>query len=94
MKERLKRSFINRHTLPKDENIGRMIKVTMPVKGIETIIGIGAHLLTDEVNLEVTIMQFNGTTRSFGMGHTGSTWASIDEIKEWLNTKSIGVDNV
>lgn len=85
---------MHRHTLPKDENIGRMIKVIMPVQGVETIIGIGAHLLTDEVNLEVTIMQFNGTTRSFGMGHTSSTWASIDEIKEWLDTRIIGVDSV
>lgn len=85
MKERLKRNFINRATLPKDDYIGTIIKVEMTIKGEMTLINMGAHLFTDELNNEVTIRMFNGNTSTYGMGHTRSAPATIDEITNFLN---------
>ena len=85
MKDRLKRSFQNRVTLPKSEYVGQIFKITMPVKGVEKIVNMGAYLFTDDENLEVTIRMFNGNTRTYGMGHTRSHPATIDEITDFLN---------
>ena len=86
--ERLKRNFQNRVTLPNDEYVGQIFKIEMMLASNDynyTIINMGAHLFTDEVNEEVTIRQFNGNTTTYGMGHTRSAPASIDEIQQWLS---------
>ena len=83
--ERLKRNFQNRTTLPKNEYIGQIFKIEMMTGVRYEIIDMGTYLFTDDVNLEVTIRQFNGNTRTFGMGHTRSHPASIGEIQKWLS---------
>ena len=88
MKERLKRNFINRSTLPKDDFIGTIIKIEMTIKGELTIINVGAHLFTDEVNAEITIRMFNGKTATYGMGHTWSKPATLQEIIDFAGTIS------
>ena len=88
MKERLKRNFINRTTLPKDDYIGTTIKISMSINGEMTIINVGAHLFTDEVNAEITIRMLNGHIRTYGMGHTWSEPASLQEIIDFAGSIS------
>ena len=85
---RLKRNFINRATLPNDEYVGQIFKISMTIKGEMTIINVGAHLFTDEVNAEITIRMLNGHTRTYGMGHTWSEPASLQEIIDFAGSIS------
>ena len=86
--ERLKRNFQNRTTLPKDDYIGTTIKISMSINGEMTIINVGAHLFTDVVNNEITIRMFNGEPRTYGMGHTWSEPASLQEIIDFAGSIS------
>ena len=86
--ERLKRNFQNRTTLPNDDYIGKMIKIEMTIKGEMTIINVGAHLFTDVVNNEITIRMLNGHTSTYGMGHTYSGIATLQEIIDFAGTIS------
>ena len=86
--ERLKRNFLNRATLPKNECVGQIFKIEMMLASNDynyTIVNMGAHLFTDEVNEEVTIRMFNGNAITYAMGHTRSHPASIGEIQKWLS---------
>jgi hypothetical protein len=85
---RLKRNFQNRTTLPKDEYVGTITKISMSINGEMTIINVGAHLFTDEVNAEITIRMLNGHTRTYGMGHTWSEPASLQEIIDFAGSIS------
>ena len=82
------RKFDNRYTLPNDEYVGQIFKIEMRLASNNhnyTIVNMGAHLFTDEVNEEVTIRMFNGNTITYAMGHTRSHPASIGEIQKWLS---------
>ena len=86
--ERLKRNFLNRATLPKDDYIGTIIKIEMTIKGEMTLMNMGAHLFTDEINNEITIRMFNGHTSTYGMGHTWTKPATLQEIIDFAGSIS------
>jgi len=79
------KNYRHRATVPSDEYLGQIFKIEMMTGVRYDTIDMGTHLFTDDVNLEVTIRQFNGNTRTYGMGHTRSHPASIDEIQAWLS---------
>ena len=80
------RKFPTRVTIPNDKYVGQIFKIEMMKADYKyTIVNMGAHLFTDELNNEVTIRMFNGNTSTYGMGHTRSAPATIDEITTFLN---------
>lgn len=79
----------NRTTLPIEENTGTIIKIQMDLfrdgkpNEMRTI-NMGSHLMTNYDTEEITICQFNGNTITYGMGHTYSSPATLEEIADWV----------
>jgi hypothetical protein len=82
----------NRTTLPIEENTGTIIKIQMDLfrdgkpNEMRTI-NMGSHLMTNYDTEEITICQFNGNTITYGMGHTYSSPATLQEIADWAAEK-------
>ena len=78
----------NRTTLPIEENTGTIIKIQMDLfrDGTQTV-NMGSHLMTNYDTEEITICQFNGNTITYGMGHTYSSPATLQEIADWVAEK-------
>ena len=79
----------NRTTLPIEENTGTIIKIQMDLfrdgkpNEMRTV-NMGSHLMTNYDTEEITICQFNGNTITYGMGHTYSSPATLQEIADWV----------
>lgn len=87
------KEYMNRTTLPLDQNIGVIFKIEMNLSrsrmhpNERTIVNMGAHLLTNEIAEQVTICQFNGQDITYNMGGTYSSPATLQEIADWVAEK-------
>ena len=87
------KEYMNRSTLPLDQNVGVIFKIEMNLSrsrmhpNERTIVNMGAHLLTNEIAEQVTICQFNGQDITYNMGGTYSSPASLEEIADWVAEK-------
>ena len=87
------KKYMNRTTLPLDQNTGVIFKIEMNLSrsrmhpNERTIVNMGAHLMTNDIAEEVTICQFNGQDITYRMGGTYSSPASLEEIADWVAEK-------
>ena len=85
------KAWKNRTTLPIDQNTGTIFKIQMrlPHKHVNHLytVNIGAHLMTNDDTEEVTICTLDGKTVTYGMGHTYSSPATLQEIADWVAEK-------
>jgi hypothetical protein len=79
----------NRTTLPIDNYTGTIFKIQMNLfrdgkpNEMRTV-NMGSHLMTNEDTEEVTICTFDDRTVTYGMGHTYSSPATLQEIADWV----------
>ena len=84
------KKYMNRTTLPLDQNTGVIFKIEMNLSrsrmhpNERTIVNMGAHLMTNDIAEEVTICQFNGKDITYRMGGIYSSPASLEEIADWV----------